>query len=527
MVNILIPGRHHALTDFQSKYLHRLIETQLQSAKDINGKPLLQEPVEDIIFAVTSANHSNTRRNPLPLHLRSMAIERFATEFHPDTYIYPINDVGTIDDFASYVIKSIEHQSEGKHNLSPENTKVICSTPVLDMYETLGFTILPAELTNREHWVTQETLPWQIVEEVAKDPTSVKREWYLDHAHKATQQVWKKYDVPSKIQVLFSDLMIGDDGDLTETRDYNTYVRQMDEIAQLKYDDTKQHIIPGRIGDIGCAVGSWIKLAAQDFNESDFYGIEVSRELFDRCEDRKKHNEFEHPYVFFAKKNAVTQNVFPKHSMNTIHTSSLTHEIESYSGREDLLSFITNRYDELVPGGAWINRDVVGPENKHEEVYLWLDATNGSNEEEIHTQFDNREELAEHLQGLSTLSKFYRFAQDYHQEVNFNKEMVQRGEAKGKELIKTTLSTAMEFLLKKDYIDNWDSEMHEKFTFWSFNDWKENLERVGFSIDENSQAFTNDWIVENRIKGQAQLYNANLEPMDIPVTNMITVAKKL
>ena len=64
----------------------------------------------------------------------------------------------------------------------------------------------------------------------------------------------------------------------------------MDEIAQLKYEETAQFIQPGRIGDIGCAVGSWIKLAANDkrFRESDFYGIEVSRHLCEICRQRKK-----------------------------------------------------------------------------------------------------------------------------------------------------------------------------------------------------------------------------------------------
>ena len=61
-------------------------------------------------------------------------------------------------------------------------------------------------------------------------------------------------------------MMIGDDGDLTETRDYNSYVRQMDEIATLKYNETLPYIKKGRIGDIGCAVGSWIKLASNEDN---------------------------------------------------------------------------------------------------------------------------------------------------------------------------------------------------------------------------------------------------------------------
>lgn len=47
----------------------------------------------------------------------------------------------------------------------------------------------------------------------------------------ASIRLWKDYGLFEKVDMLFSDTLIGDDGDLTESRDYNTYVREMDEIA--------------------------------------------------------------------------------------------------------------------------------------------------------------------------------------------------------------------------------------------------------------------------------------------------------
>ena len=42
---------------------------------DVNGNPIgMTGEIDNIIFAITSANHSNTRRNPLPLYQRVMAI---------------------------------------------------------------------------------------------------------------------------------------------------------------------------------------------------------------------------------------------------------------------------------------------------------------------------------------------------------------------------------------------------------------------------------------------------------------------
>src|SRR5579871_1935341 len=98
--------------------------------------------------------------------------------------------------------------------------------------------------------------------------------------------------------------------------------------------------------------------------------------------------------------------------MNNIHTSSLTHEIESYGSRKDLLQFIKNRYDELVPNGVWINRDVVGPNEKDKEVYMLLNTKDGSNENPFF-EFEVSHELSVYLQSLSTYSRFLRFAKDF------------------------------------------------------------------------------------------------------------------
>src|ERR1044072_195428 len=358
-MHLLIPGRHHLLTTFQGRYLSQVIRS---------------EKIQSIIFAVTSANHSNTRRNPLPFYLRALAIEEFGKSLGVPCFIYGIDDVGDVKNFSSYTIKRIHHESEGQFDLDPSNTAVVCSTPVLEMYDRDGFKILTAELEDRRTWKHHTVMPWDLVEKIAATPDWKNEKWIPTNMHPASIDVWTRYRCGDKVQMLFRDKMISDDGDITTTRDYNTYVRQMDEIAVLKYDETAPFIRAGRIGDIGCAVGSWIKLACNDdrWRESDFYGIEVARHLFDICQQRKNNSEFANPFVFFLLRNAVTGLAFDKGSMNTIHTSSLTHEIASYGSRQELLSFIKNRYDELSPGGVWVHRDVVGPEDRERQALMKL-----------------------------------------------------------------------------------------------------------------------------------------------------------
>jgi len=488
---------------------------------------LLDEKPEAIIFAVTSSNHSNTRRNPLPLHLRSMILTAFADHLDIPAYVYPIDDIGTSQQFAEYTVKRINHESDGLFYLTPENTIVLCSTPVLKLYEQLGYKILPAELNDVGNWNYNTELPWSVVEDIACNQSWRTDSIIKSKIHSSSFRFWDLYKLGEKLQMLFRDTMISSDGDLTETRDYNVYVRQMDEIAELKFKDTADYIQPGRIGDIGCAVGSWIRLACKDprLRESDFYGIEVSRHLFEICRQRKENGEFDNPFVFFSKKNAVTGLVFEPGTMNTIHTSSLTHEIESYGSREDLLKFIKNRAQELVPGGVWINRDVVGPYEKDEEVLLWLNDKDGQNDEPF-KRFNSRMELSAYLASLSTHARFLRFSKDFRKEVKYQLNFTP-ATIEGRELVRLKLKDAMEFLSRKDYIDNWESEMHETFCYWDFDEWKQALKDAGFRIAPSSYAFTNDWIAKNRWVGKAELFRSKkegLEKMDYPVTTMILVS---
>ncbi len=514
---LLFPGRHHLLTQFQFDYLSDVIRKNSNSS----------DQVEAVLFAVTSANHSNTRRNPLPFYIRALAIEDFGQKLGVPCFVYGIDDVGDLKNFADYTIKQIRHESEGMFDLTPENTRVVCSTPVLEMYEQVGFQILPAELTDRTTWTHLTDLPWDVVEKIANDTAWEKREDIQRLTHPSSFQIWSKYRLGAKVQMLFRDHMISADGDITTTRDYNTYVRQMDEIALLKYQDTAPYIQPGRIGDIGCAVGSWIKLACADarFRESDFYGIEVARHLFDLCLQRKHNGEFQNPFVFFSQRNAVTGLVFDKGSMNTIHTSSLTHEIESYGSHADLLTFIQNRYEELAPGGVWINRDVVGPANKDQLVLMKLCEDDGRNTD-YDASFHSREELAAYLKVLSTRARFLRFAVDFrkHEGYQLHYEVI---ESEGQSLVRLSLKDACEFMSRKDYVDNWQSEMHETFCFWDFQEWKEHLESVGFRVSDNSQVYTNPWIVKNRLEGKVELFNETHEKLNYPVTNMLIEAVKV
>ena len=91
-------------------------------------------------------------------------------------------------------------------------------------------------------------------------------------------------------------------------------------------------------------------------------------------------------------------------------------------------------------------------------------------------------------------------------------------------------SDLCEFLAKKDYLDSWQSEMHERFCFFSHQEWVEYLKRVGFEVTTQSRAITNEWLIENRFAPAADVYVMSDETLtrdqSAPTTNTLLIARK-
>ena len=181
MLNLLFPGRHHLLTNFQKSEIDRITTGNLSDMLDVNGNILdLEALVDDgaidanvgrVVWAVTSANHSNTRRNPLPAYRRVSAIEVFSASLASDveSHTYLIDDLKETGKFAEYVLKKIEVESGGKLHLTPENTIIGCSTPeVVPMYEKLGFQVLPFELEDKKTGIHKVKTPWELTQTIVE-----------------------------------------------------------------------------------------------------------------------------------------------------------------------------------------------------------------------------------------------------------------------------------------------------------------------------------------------------------------------
>lgn len=492
---LLFPGRHHVLTRFQGEFLERFAD-------------------RTVVWAVTSANHQTTKRNPVGFDRHEAAIERFSVDTGIRSLVVGVVDTPPTDEFAEVTVKAIEAGTDDLVRLTPENTVVACSTPeVSKLYEQLGFAVVGVEPEGTAR-------PWDVLLMIAEG-----NDQWRDLAHPATVDVFERYALDAHIRRCVNDPVVGDDGGLTTTRDYKTYADAFETAAGRKWQQIKDFVRPGRILDIGCATGATLQLIDGDprFHESDLIGVEVARHLYAECVHKKEQGLFHNPNVYFYQRNMLGSAVFPPRSIDTTLTLALTHEIWSYAdgSRPDTVQrFADALFAHTAPGGVWINSDVCGPAEPDRSVVLRLHDSDGANPDGI-TELESLDDPAAYVNGLSTRARFFQFAHDFRRNANVPFEYGVRGDG-----LVLRLADAMDFLTRKDYVDNWLSETHEQFCGLNFAGWSTVAERAGFHIDPASKAWRNDWVIEHRIAPVAFLTSPDGDPIDWPDTHQLLVARR-
>ena len=540
MSTLLFPGRHIVNTSFQERYLLEHLGAAVADMPLVGeGRP--PGNVARVVFAITSANQSHSRYNPVPLHVRSVGVDRFARGLKErlgvEYRIVPVPHYNPTERFASFLLKELREVTDGEVELSPRDTVVLSSTPGLNrQFLALGFGMLPGELESADPERYCSPPPAEVLKRVAAAGEGWRRAGAVGALlAPSTLGLWRDFpDVPRRVLRLYRDPLLTDQGGLTEMRNYSVYAAGMNERAALalKYEDIRHSVVPGKIVDEGCADGALLVPLARDFPDSDLVGLEITGEFFARCLERQRAMEFGGTYVHFHQRN-ITEPVFEPGSIDTTICNSTTHELWSYGRQaETLRAYLREKYRQTRRRGRIVIRDVVGPEDKEREVHLWCDDRDGS--------ADDAGEPA----AMSTAARFRRFARDFLAElraagrrdgdtvIRYREETVG-----GRRYFVLRLRDAAEFMTKKDYVANWRSEMNEEFAFWDFAEWKRELAAAGFAVLEDasdpgkrSRAYTNPWIVKNRLEGKVELWvrgaDGALERMAYPVTNMVLVGER-
>ncbi len=543
MTNLLIPGRHLITSAFMELYLEEIFTNGVGSM-DIIGEWKGNKKIEHIIIPITSANQHGSRYNPVPLYARVIGLERTMAIVR-ETYnvkisYIPIPHTAYSKDFAELTLKYITAHLQKE--LTAKDTVVWCSTEsLIEQYQSHGFAVLPAERNIKTN--TYVSLPPNEILSTLAQSKKYTQDSAYSLLSKATQTLWEDMpEIPEHIFRLWNDPLLTESGSLTEERNYASYSVGMTHgvLMDIKYRDIQKAVVEGKIVDEGCADGALMVRLAESFPDSDIIGLDITGEFVSRVEERQRAGEFGNSFVHVYQRN-ILEPVFVPNSIQTTICNSTLHELWSYGKQaQSVRGYLKEKYRQLAPGGRLVIRDVVGPENKDDEVYVKLSSLDGQN-----ISLENTSELlSADTNQLSTESRFYRFVHDFLREL---RESGRRTEAtkilytietiNGVRYIKTRLRDMVEYLSRKDYHDNWDSEMNEEFTFWDLKEWQAELSEVGFTIVHDdavekkfSGAYTNQWIVQNRWQPCATIYKKNPEgkliEQPFPVTNMVLVGEK-
>ena len=510
---VLFPGRHHVLTRFQARYLTDLLGGWLA---DAHGEPLPVTPDAVVVWAVTSANHQNTRRNPIPANRREAAIELFSFREGIPSLVAPVVDSPATDRFADITLKSVTHSTGGKLVLTPDNAVLACSTPaVAELYKQLGFRVAPVEHGHPEN----PLCPWQVLELLAEGDHTWRR-----YAHPATLDLYDRYGLDDQVRMISADPIVGSEGSLTDTRNYRTYSASFEAAGDRKWTQARPFVRPGRIVDIGCATGAMLERAAAEpeLAESDLFGIELARHLYEECVHKKAQGAFANANTFFYQRNILADAVFPDASIDTTLTFALTHEIYSYAGGIDALRhFVTSIAAHTAPGGVWINSDVCGPSDGDQPVHL-LFHTAGVDRPSADLSRVPPSEVRPFLETLNPAERFPQFAEDFRRNAGtpFVYEVIDP------HTVRLRLADAMEFLSKVGYVDNWLSETHEQFCALSWADWTALVRQAGLEVDPRSGPWRNEWVVEHSYAAAARLTTPAGDAVDWPDTHLLLVATR-
>jgi ubiquinone/menaquinone biosynthesis C-methylase UbiE len=288
---------------------------------------------------------------------------------------------------------------------------------------------------------------------------------------------------------------------------YESYFAGMDSSMQQKVALTTAHFpVRGRIADMGSGSGRGTFDLASLYDGLELVGVDVNPISVERA-----HERFQRANLSYVVGD-ISQMVFPEDSLDGILDSSVLHHVTSFNNFDvnRVLTTLDNQVAQLRPGGVIIIRDFVIPDGP-EQVLLDLPLTDGGKSE------------------LSTSALFEFFAREWRSSVNPHGPVpfeTLKSPREGFVRFRVTLRAAAEFVLRKDYRADWDTEVLEEYTYLSQAQFEAAFRTRGLRV-VTSRPLWNPWIVRNRFEKKFYLSDLDDQPLPFPPTNYLIVGEKV
>jgi len=241
---------------------------------------------------------------------------------------------------------------------------------------------------------------------------------------------------------------------------YERYLKGMDTSMRQKVALTAAHLLcEGNLADMGMGSGSGSHALASLYPDLRVIGVDVNAEMVERARER-----YSLPNLDFVQGDIAERCLLPG-SQEAILNSSVLHHVTSFNGydREAAGRALAVQAEQLAEHGVLIVRDFLDPG----PGTVWLDLpTDDATEEAQPNSSDPR--------CCSTAALFERFATEFRAlrepptDRGFSYRVVD-GETScplrpGFRRYEVAHTHAVEFLLRKDYRRDWETEVLEEYT---------------------------------------------------------------
>lgn len=294
--------------------------------------------------------------------------------------------------------------------------------------------------------------------------------------------------------------------------DYEKYFAGMDASVQQKVALTTAHFpTRGRVADMGSGSGRGTFDLACLYQNLELIGVDINPVSVAHAAAA-----YQRPNLRYQVGDISLQ-VFADHSLDGILNSSVLHHVTSFNNFDvrRVEATLDHQIAQLKTGGVIIIRDFLIPGAGTETVHLDLPETDGAAEGSI--------------KDLSTAALFERFASDWRSSLNRHASLPldrlapQRA---GFARYRVSLRVAAEFVLRKDYRADWETELLEEYTYFTQAEFEQAFRARGLRIVA-SMPLWNPWIVQHRFAGRFFLSDGHEHALPFPPTNYLIVGEKV
>jgi SAM-dependent methyltransferase len=297
---------------------------------------------------------------------------------------------------------------------------------------------------------------------------------------------------------------------------YDRYLQSMDASMKQKIALTAAHLLcQGTVADMGMGSGSGSFALASLYPSLKVVGVDINETMVDLATDR--HGELDNLSFITGD---IAKNCFEPGSLHGIFNSSVLHHVTTFTDYDYLAAdrALAIQTKQLRPDGILIVRDFLAPDQNTE---VWLDLPNTDGD-----QSDNPKSCSS-----SALLKL--FAKEFRKlsvAPGFPLETIpadiEMPIKDGYQRFQLSRRHAVEFLLRKDYRADWNTEILEEYTYFDKARFEQIFARLGLRTLA-STPIHNPWIIANRLRGQYSMCDLEGRELDYPATNYIIVGEKV